>query len=93
MDFNEAIRINPKFAEAYIDRGNSFREMGQFETAIGELTGRFASIRRSPLFTTIAGLHFARRVNLTWRFTITMMPFASIPNTPKRISTAARLGD
>ena len=47
-DYDEAIRINPKFAEAYLNRGHAHRKKGEhgkakedFEEA-GRLNSRYA---------------------------------------------------
>ena len=37
-DFNEAIRFDPKLADAYINRGNAWMDKGQFDKAISDYT-------------------------------------------------------
>ena len=37
-DYNQAIRLNPRYAEAYIERGNIFDERGDLDRAIDDFT-------------------------------------------------------
>jgi tetratricopeptide (TPR) repeat protein len=36
-DYNEAIRINPKYADAYHNRANAWKEMGEYDRGIADL--------------------------------------------------------
>ena len=37
-DYNQAIEMEPGFAEAYYNRGSSFYELGSYEEALADLT-------------------------------------------------------
>jgi hypothetical protein len=55
-DYNEAIRLDPKYAADYINRGVAYADQRKFDKAISDTTRRSGSIRAMPLLTTIAGL-------------------------------------
>jgi tetratricopeptide (TPR) repeat protein len=39
-DFNEAIRLNPKFAVAFSNRGSAYNQKGEYDRAIADFTTR-----------------------------------------------------
>ncbi len=46
-EFNEAIRLNPDYAEAYFNRGKTRREQGNIDRALGDFN---EAIRLKPDF-------------------------------------------
>ena len=44
-DFTEAIRLDPKYAEAYCNRGCAYRNKGDYDKAIADFT---EAIRLNP---------------------------------------------
>ena len=46
-NYTKAIKLNPKFAEAYYSRGNAYAKLGQFTQAISDLT---EAIELNPKF-------------------------------------------
>jgi tetratricopeptide (TPR) repeat protein len=44
-DYSESIRLDPNYARAFVQRGNAYRELGEFDRAISDLN---AAIRLDP---------------------------------------------
>ena len=62
-DFNKAIEINPKFAEAYTNRGTAYDVRGEYDKAISDYS---EAIEIDPLMQrsiTIGGLPIAPKGN------------------------------
>ena len=78
-DYNEAIRLDPKIAEAYNNRGNAWRNKGDYDRAIADYN---EAIRLDP---TPGGTS----VTSTAPSLITMRRSGSIRNMPKPTTIAA----
>ena len=63
-DDNKAIAINPKFAEAYYNRGNAYAEQGDDKAALKDYNKAIALTLSSPRLTTTVVTSVIRRVML-----------------------------
>ncbi|MHC4176640.1 MAG: tetratricopeptide repeat protein, partial [Planctomycetota bacterium] len=57
-DFDEAIRVNPKYAEAYWDRGDAHLKQGHHDRAIADLTEAICLAPKSAFSYSVRGLAY-----------------------------------
>jgi len=49
-DFNKAIELNPKYAAAYADRGQAYRELGNYNQALADSNKAIELDQKNPFF-------------------------------------------
>ena len=88
-DYTEAIRLNPKLAEAYYSRGFAYGKKGDYDKAIADYT---EAIRLDPKYAEAyynRGVAYATRATTTRRLPTTPRPSGWTRNMPRRIATGA----
>jgi len=56
--FNKALKINPNSASTYHNRGNTFREMGEFDQAIVDIQKALSIKEESSFYNTLGCIYF-----------------------------------
>ena len=88
-DFTEAIRLDPKSAQAYANRALAYVEKSEYDKAITDLTEVIRLNPKGALAFWGRGMAYRIRESLTRRSPTSPRPFGSTRNTPLHIATVA----